>query len=361
MRFSQSMFVLVLCSVAFATVLMFFSGCGLVADKDRIKIAKIEDEYVTRGDVAKYIREMPPEQRPVVQTKGDLLRILQNYVDQRIKNELIEEYRDKIEPMLPRELAEQQYYQQHPEEQATIHNPKEYSVSHEMLKAMRESIEASIDHLYMHLLGEAALQYASIDAYRSGALPISEEQFQKEYDAQVSQGSLVNFEEVAIEGLCFPVDDPNASSEAARIREKLVAGESVETLAAPYIAQGKAYLLTTRLQNNPEQKKFLGFWQQASGSKEGDIIGPVYIPESESVQRDAEGKPQVKRLPESYLVCRIVNALPERDKTLEEARMILAPQILYTQMLERLRNEKGVEIYEDKVPEPEFSMQGPMG
>ena len=71
--------------LSFITTLFVVSGCGQITDKDRIRIAKIGDRYITRGDLYKIIRDMPDTERPLIRTQSDLLRVLNTHIDSRIK------------------------------------------------------------------------------------------------------------------------------------------------------------------------------------------------------------------------------------------------------------------------------------
>src|SRR6056297_564145 len=40
------------------------AGCGSIADKDRIRVARLDDTYITRGDLKELISDMPDKERP---------------------------------------------------------------------------------------------------------------------------------------------------------------------------------------------------------------------------------------------------------------------------------------------------------
>ena len=73
-------------------------GCGMIADKDRIKVAKINDRYITRGDLYKVIREMPDAERDI-RTKGDMLRVLNRHIDELIKLPLSQEVEREVQEL----------------------------------------------------------------------------------------------------------------------------------------------------------------------------------------------------------------------------------------------------------------------
>jgi arsenate reductase-like glutaredoxin family protein len=43
-----------------------------MTDKDRIRVAKVGERYITRGDLFKIIREMPDNVRPMIRTEAIL-------------------------------------------------------------------------------------------------------------------------------------------------------------------------------------------------------------------------------------------------------------------------------------------------
>jgi len=98
-------------------VLLWSSGCGLIADKDRIRVAKLGEQYITRGDLFKVLRDMSDEERPNIETKGDLIRVLRNTIDGRIRKRLADELEQKLgKPLVAREQAQQRFFALHPEE-----------------------------------------------------------------------------------------------------------------------------------------------------------------------------------------------------------------------------------------------------
>lgn len=60
----------------------------------------------------------------------------------------------------------------------------------------------------------------------------------------------------------------------------------------------------------------------------------------------------MERIPDSLLVAQIVDEVPETQKTLEESKPDLTPLILYAKVMDQLRKEHGVSLFEDKLPDP---------
>jgi hypothetical protein len=57
-------------------------------------------------------------------------------------------------------------------------------------------------------------------------------------------------------------------------------------------------------------------------------------------------------MPSAYIIFKVLEQRPESTLTLEEATPMLAPPILVARKMAQLREEHGVEIYEDKLPDP---------
>ena len=312
-------------------------GCGLIADKDLIKVAKINDKYIRRGDLFKILREMPNEERPIIQNRGDLLRVLQGYVDDRIKEELAQQLESEGKIKVARELAERLFRQQHPELWVDIANPEEYGISQEELEALKFEREDRIDQLREKLLAEAAVRWLVV------MLSI-----------RLRKDELRNFETIEFTALCFPAAQANSEVEAASVMKRLDAGEQFEDLVEEYAAKDTSLVIHSAIENNPALLRFRTFWMSASGCKKGDIIGVIFLPTSDVMAIQAEGQPVVRRLPDSHLVLKVLEHTPETIKTIKQAAPELALGILRAKMMELLREENGVEIYEGKLPDPAF-------
>lgn len=335
-----------------ATVTAVYSGCGLVTDKDRIRIAKIGDEYITRGDLKKVIRGMPSDERPEIRTKGDVRNALEQYLDRRVKEGAAEQLAEEGKIHVPRERAEAIFRAKHPELYVKIENPEDYALTQTDLDAWKEEREIGIDRQQRRLLAEEAVYYLIQEALRDGLLTISEDEYRKEYE--IRRGSLVHYEYIKVRGVYFPAaqDEGKALEAAAAARQEMTGGASARQIQSKYAGLG-AEILEMQLRHDPRLEwKFGPFWQQASGAEEGTVLGPIFIRGWVKQEMDLQGKMVQQYLPDAYLVCEVVEYVPETPKTLEEAKSDLDAVILYTKMLDRLREKSGVEVYEDKLPDP---------
>lgn len=338
-----------------ATLLVLAAGCGMLTDKDRIKIAKLRDQFITRGDLFRIIRETPDDERPHIQNKGDLLRVLQVHIDERIKQELGKQLQAESKITVNRDTAKEQYFQLHKDENYreiyTLEDPSAVGMTKVDLDIVKEEIETGIDRLMEKMLGDAAVMYRAKEAAQSGAIQITDEDVQKEYNLR--KDSLVKFEWMRFKAVRFPLDIPNAETEAANVRRRLDAGETFDAIYKEFQDKNPQTVVESEIENNPGLQKFTGFWNNASGANQGDILGPVFLPAYQMMGRDPNGKTIVYEMPDAYLVLRVEEHKSETTMSLDEAKMSIALPIIITKTMDLLRKENAVEIYEDKIPEPE--------
>jgi len=351
-----SLLAALLLTAGFGLLLVSTSGCGFIADKDLIKIAKIGDHFITRGELAKVIHDMPDDERPSnIRNKGDLLRALNDYIDELIRIPIAESMAEQLEKMVPREAAMQRYFKEHPDDNyASLYateDAESAGMSPEALKAQKAQIDEGIDRTLTKMRGEAAVALKAMESIKKGTLTISDEEYQQEYGFR--KNDLKKLEWMRFRAIRFRAETANSEAEAAAVRKRLDAGEPFDKLFEEYASKDKELILTSEIENNPGLAKFQQFWLNASGSKKGDIIGPVFLPEYQIMSNpDAQGKARVQNMPAAYLVIEVLDQRPETTLTLEEAKPRLAPFVLLAKMMAQLRQENGVEIYEDKLPDP---------
>ncbi len=353
-------------AAALTVVAALAAGCGVVADQDRIQVASFDGEAFTRGDLMAVIREKPPEERPIIRTRRDLREALEDHIDTEIKVSLGLQLQAEGAIDVPRDAARQVYFAQNPEQAQALQmvNPEEWGLDAAGLMAMEDEMEFRIDRLHDRMLGEEAVRHRIRQALASGALTVTEDEVRAEFEARGD--SIVQHETVAVDGVFFPGNQPNAMNVAAEARRQLDQGADIEDVAAQYVETGQARRIRTRLVNDPASpamQRYHRFWAQATGAEEGEGVGPILIPSPEVGRQSPGGETQWEQLPDSYLVCKIVEHTEERPLTLEEAQDELAGPILYRKVMEQLRAEYGVEIYEDQLPDPalfDTDTDGPM-
>ncbi|MCC6485974.1 MAG: hypothetical protein IT364_00610 [Candidatus Hydrogenedentes bacterium] len=325
------------------------AGCGYIADKSRIKIATINGKAITRGDLEKVIREMSPDERPFIRTKGDVRKALQNYLDATLKNDLAEKLREQGKLHVDRQIAEQVYRRKHPEEFLKMDNPQDYELDVKDLEYMKQEREYGIDEEVKRLEAEQAVYIAIGEAVQSGAMQVSDQEYQEEYDLRKDE--LKHLEKAAFAGIVVPGSEQSSVDAAKSVRARLAQGESLDSIAAAFAAQG-AIRVESGLENNPAEMKYAGFWQQASGAEPGAIMGPIFIQDWMRVRLNAQGQEVAEPIPSGLLVCTLTDRVEPIQKSLEEAKPDLVGLILYSKMMDKLRTDAKVEVFEDKLPDP---------
>jgi len=332
-------------------------GCGLIADPSRMKIAKIGDRIITRGDFANVLRTMPEDERPLIETKGDFVQAVKAYLDEQVKTELAAVLEGAGKLDVPRKEAEAMLRAARPElfgdAAARISEAVSEDLGEDMVLAMEAEREALIDLWHLKLLGNRALAQRMRDSVENSRVSISDEEFESEY--KLRKYELKVFERIQFMALRFPTFLEDAEARAAEARRRVDENGNFFAVAGAYKEENPQFVIESDFENNPAATKFAGFWQSVSGCEKGDVIGPVFLPASERVA--ASGRGSTESMPAAFLVLKVLEHWPERVRTFEEAKPILATDILVRKVMAQLREEYGVEVYEDNIPDPQFLEQ----
>ncbi len=361
-----------------AVALLAIPNCGRMIDKDRIRIAKIGDKYITRGDLFRLLREMSDTERPKISSRGDLLRLLNQHIDSLIKLPLGQKLKAEGKIDVPRDLAREEFFKESGDEGDQLRTmwrmeiPKngeitplmrEYDLTPEKLQFQKDNIDDETDRTLAKMLGEQAVQYLAVDTLKEGKLKITDEEIEREY--RFAGDSLRTFEEITFRAVRFPAAIPDAAAQASHVRALINGGQSFESLVDAYLLKGQqdkmGYVIESAIQNNPGLQRFRGFWNVAAGANEGDIIGPVYLPEYQQVAVGQDGKTKSVVMPDAYLVLKVLQHKAEHTLTIEEAKPTLAAPLIVGKMMELLRQENGVEVYQGDLPEPAQLGPGELG
>ncbi|MBI5092788.1 MAG: peptidyl-prolyl cis-trans isomerase [Candidatus Hydrogenedentes bacterium] len=344
---------ILMCAMMSATLLC---GCGFIADKDLIKVAKIDKTYITRGDLTNIISKMDPA--PNIRNRGDMQRVLEEHIDGELRREIGEKLAAEGKIKVTREEASAVYDSEHAEDAKLTNIPlennpdldrilKDYNLTRADLAAMKDRREEGIDKVEERLKGERATAVAAAEAFNSRAITITDEEFQIEYNLR--KDSLLKFETIEFLAIALPL---NAADEAARIMKRIDAGEKFEAVATEYQAKNPNFIMRSGIENNPSSAKLKGFWQNATGAEKGTVLGPVYLPGSQRLSTDEQGQQKVQNMPDVWLVLQVLDRTPATPKTLDEAKNDLAQGILVHKIIKQLRQQHGVEIYADKLRDP---------
>ena len=323
-------------------------SCGQIADKDRWVVAEMDGEPIRRGDLMELIRNMSDEERPLIQNRGDLERTLNKWIDDQIKGELAKTLKSEGVISVDREVARAAYFVKHPEYMSVdlIQDPEALEMTRGDIAAVKAEIEFSVDEEEERLLREEALLYKMMEAARTKAITITPEQLQREY--KMLEHRLIKFEYVDCIAIQFPLNAQGATQEAGKVRRRLQT-EEFDAVLADYPGLGaRPYL-----ENDPSNAKFRGFWEAVSGCKVGDILGPAILPPHDQYVEDGNGNVQRRTMPAALLVLEVIDHESARKKTFEEALQDLNMSILRREVMQLLRDERGVSVYPDELPRPE--------
>jgi len=225
-----------------------------------------------------------------------------------------------------------------------------YGMDHRQWRARKDFYESRIETLRDKMQGDALLGYFAAEDFKAGKLKLDPAALEREY--AVRKESMHRLESLAFFAIEFPAAVVSSTEDAAKVRARIDAGESFDAIAAEFQAKNANSVSNSAIENNPTLEKFRSFWEQSSGAEPGAILGPVFLPSSGRVRVDAQGKPVQYQAPDSYLVLKVLEHQPERELTLQEATPELAPELLYAGKLNSLREEMGVKVFEDQVPDP---------
>lgn len=349
--------------IIFATGLLLVAslvgttGCGMIADKDRIVIATLDGNNITRGDFTEILRKMTDEDRPFIQNKSDFLNALNDYIDDRIKSGLSRKLQKERKISISRDVSSAAYFKSFPEHRPIYERRgageslvETMGVSEGELVALRAEIEFGIDDVEKKMLREEAIQYVVDEAVREGSLEILDEEFQRAFEATGAE--VRRLEMIEFQAILIPEKQPGALGKAGEIRRRLEAGETFESIAEKFRSENPDSILEASLQNDPESTKFRAIWEAVSSRGERDIVGPAFLPSFEQVTEGRAGRTRSTVMPNSYIVIKIINHTPESEMTWQEARANLKPGLRVRKILDRLRDQHGVQIFESNLPDP---------
>jgi hypothetical protein len=336
-----------------AVGLIFASGgCGRIADPNRKVIAEFSGEKMRRSDLKKIIREMSDEERPLIQSRDDLIDTLNRHINESIKAEVAKGLRLEKKITVHRDQARAIYFAQNPEfvNVASVVDPSVMDLSEIELVALQAEMEFGIDDVEEILYREAGFQYRIQEYIESGGATIDPVEFAAEYE--LLKKSLVTFELIDFIGIRFP-NARGAQEEAQKARERIDAGERFDDVLQSYMAINGEFGMRSAFENNPSQPRFRRFWYSVTGCATGDILGPVFLSSYEQVELDAAGNEVTQRQPDSWVVLEVLEHRAPRLKTIDESREQLMMPILARKVMENMREEFGVVVYPEGLWRPE--------
>ncbi|MGC9053691.1 MAG: hypothetical protein ACP5KS_07380 [Candidatus Hydrogenedens sp.] len=359
----------------FIILIFVIPACGRIGDPETIKVARIDNEYITRGDLYKILREMDDRERPKITSRGDFLRVLNQQIDLRIKIPLGKKLAEEGKITLNRDLAREQFFRNAGDEQEQLRSIWEipipegntvtplmqvYNLTPATLRTMKEYIEQETDKIYERLLGDQAIAYLVGEDVKAGKLNVSPEELQREYNLKKDNYHI--YESIKFRGIFVPTSIPNSARICSEYRSQIDSGKNFDDLVNEILVQKQSIVISPEIQNikiseseienNPNSARFRGFWSVAESVEEGTILGPVYMPEFQSMAQDEKGNVKAQIMPDSYVLLKVLEHRPERTPTLDEIKHLIIAPILIGKKMEELRKLHNVEIYEKNLPEP---------
>jgi hypothetical protein len=351
--------------IAIAAGILFCAGCGQIIDKDRIRVAKMDEEYITRGDLYELIRNMSDDERPAIRSRGDYLRVLNQYIDRKIKRPLGKKLHEEEKIDVPRAVAREAFFAKKGEEGEYLRSVyameipeggqqtplmKTYNLTAAGMRAMKEAIEDETDRMLRDMLGDEAVSWLALQDFKEGKITIEPERIEREYRLRSDQ--FRRYESIRFIAFRYPADMQASLTMAARLREEIDEGRGFDELVNEALNRNANLVIESEIENNPARDRFRGFWTAASGAAEGAIIGPVYLPEYRQVTQDAQGRTKEVTMPDAWLVLKVLERKPESTLSMEEAKPLILPGLIISEKIQQLRAGHGVEIYEEKLPNP---------
>lgn len=347
----------VLAPVMLMAAVVSVGGCGNLTDKDLIVIAEVEGEPIRRGDLRRLIRDMDDDERPIIYNRADLLRVLNQHIDNLILDDAAYELRSEGKIEVPREQARAVYFRKNPDDRVIYEvqtaeelQQADLDVSEGQLAAFKADIDFQVDDVEEELYRQAALNYLIQEAVDSGRLTITDQEYQQEYE--IYKNRLRTLERVGFVGVRFDAHVPNAAEKAAECRRLYDEHGNFDQLLAAYHRINPELVFQSMIENNPSLARFKGVWDKLTGASVGDVFGPLYLPAHDVMEQLPDGSYRSVRQPDAYVVIRVTVYEPPKAKDWQEARADLAPLILRRKMIRQLRADHGVQVYEDKLPDP---------
>ncbi|MBI1320722.1 MAG: hypothetical protein GC168_17495 [Candidatus Hydrogenedens sp.] len=347
-------------------------SCAQLADRNNVRVAKVDGEYITRADVYDYIRSFPDMVRPRINNTADMLAILNRMVDARIKAQYVEpvimERLDEAQrAALLQDIeneAREEFYKRSGEQGEQMRavwgmeipandEPTElmkvYGLTADSLRDTKAFITAQTEAISREILADRAVQIMTGEALKKGEIDIPQDTLELEFAFQ--KESLVVPETVTFTGIRIAAREPGAAEKAKAARQRIDSGEQFDFVAEGFRSQSPQSVTQNTLQHNDSTKSFEDFWAAIEGKGAGEVAGPIFMPAYQQMAVDAQGNARQVTIPETIMVIRIDAREPQRPMTLQEATPRIAPPLLVSEMMKKLREAHGVEIYEDKLPE----------
>ena len=291
------------------------TACGWIVDEDRIKIAQIGDEALTRGDLSDYIQGLPIEQSYQTKSKQGKLRVLEQMIVERLM--LMEADKRDIqvtEDEVHKEMERRGLGSMDPE---TL---EEYGTGaegyHEHEHGMEEQIEREIR------IGRLQMQVIA------PSLNVTDEEVRQFYEENKEKYVMADLARIRFL-TCSTIE------EAQKIIDRVNAGESFEDIF-------KKIFKETEGQGGQEWPP--NVYMPIAG------MGPAELREALKEAQPSDLIGPVKR-EDGYDVVQLIGRQPPQMELLRRDLIRKKTAEAYQQFIDQLKEDYQVQLFEDKLPE----------
>ncbi len=308
----------------FTSIVLLLGGavgaCGLITDESRVKVARIGDEVITRGDLDSYIHQLPIEKKHNLKSKQAKLEKLREIVDQRVRlKEADKKGIEVTEEEIDREMARRGIMDITPEA-LEDYGPLE-GADHEHGHAMPSQREDIAIEIRL-----AKLQWQAVPA----GLTVSDEEIEQFYEA--NKARFVEPESVRMRFVtCTSLE------EAQKILDRTRAGEDFAEIVRKTAAetQGRSGQGLIALADvGPQELN-----DAIRAAEPGDILGPI-------------------RRAAKFDIVQLIDRRAPREIPLDEVRNGIGQRLLVekaqqaqVQFFADLNESYQVEIFPENLPE----------
>jgi len=291
------------------------TACGWIVDEDRIKIAQIGDEAVTRGDLSSYIQGLPIDQSYQTKSKQGKLQVLERMIVEKLM--LMEADKRGIQ------VTEEEVHKEMERRGLGSVDPEtleEYGTGAEGYHEHEHGIEKQIEREIC--IGRLQMQVIA------PSLNVTDEEIRQFYEENKERYVMADL--VRIRFLtCSTLE------EAQKIIDRVNEGESFEDIFKKIFTETEGQGGQEWPPNVYMPIGGMGPAELRDGLKEaqpGDLIGPIKREDGFDVIQLIDRQPPQMELLKRDLI---------RKKTAEA----------YNQFIAQLKQDYQVQIFEDKLPE----------
>jgi len=291
------------------------TACGMIVDEDRIKIAQIGEEAVTRGDLSDYIQLLPIEQRHKTKSKQAKLKVLEQMI---------------VETLLLREADKRGIEVSDEEVDQEMQRRGLGTMDPETLEDYGQEVEGYHDHernMEEEIERELRLRKLQMQVI-APSLQVTDEDVRQFYEENKGKYAIADFVRIRF-------ITSSTVEEAQKIIDRVNAGESFEDIFKKIFTETEGEGGQEWPPNIYMPIGRMGPAELRDGLKEaepGDLIGPV-------------------KREDGFDVVQLIDRQPPQMELLKRDLVISRTSEVYNQFVAQLKEDYQVQIFEDKLPQ----------